>query len=325
LPHYNGGGFGLGKYYVNQAMEPEYTSPGTPSEIIFSIQDNQGNDVYNIRTMVEIYSGSTGERLKVYPWTQQNIGDFQVGYTFSKVGSYQIVLSIANENANNNQINNGVDPPRGVLGSAFNCNCERAVFTVSVSKNFGDIFLTAVLVGIFGMMTVFGLVLWYTYKSKRKNHVDLSNNKQLTRYFIMLLAISAGVIHLAVFSEHGSLRIEYSIFLLAAGSSQVAYSILYLLLTLSDESGLSNKELAKLHYRKTLVVNLFGLIGTLILLALYLYAVILPPPLSPSNKPEEVDLGGVLDKAIEIGLTVGIIYLMIWEKRKFQTQLITIK
>jgi hypothetical protein len=113
--------------------------------------------------------------------------------------------------------------------------------------------------------------------------------------------------------------------LLAAGSSQVAYSILYLLLTLSDESGLSNKELAKLHYRKTLVVNLFGLIGTLILLALYLYAVILPPPLSPSNKPEEVDLGGVLDKAIEIGLTVGIIYLMIWEKRKFQTQLITIK
>jgi heme/copper-type cytochrome/quinol oxidase subunit 2 len=325
LPHYNGGGIGLSKYYVNQAIEPEYARPGNPAQIIFSIQDYQGNDVHNIRTMIEVYSASTGERLMVYPWTQQDIGDFAVGYTFSKAGNYQIVVSIANEKANTRQTNNGVDPPRSALGSTFNCNCERAVFTISVSKNFGDIFTLAIFAGILAMITVLGLVLWFIHKTRRRRMDTDSNRNQIIKYLIMLLALSAGVIHLAVFSEHGSLRIEYSIFLLAAGASQVAYSISYVLLTLTNESDLDTRQSAFSYHHKTMLVNLFGLVGNLILLGLYLYAVILSPPLSPNNKPEDIDVSGILDKSIEVVLVIGIIYLMRWERKRLQSQIINIK
>jgi hypothetical protein len=325
LPHYNGGGIGLSKYYVNQATEPEYARPGNPAQIIFSIQDYKGYDVHNIITMIEVYSAITGERLTVYPWTQQDIGDFAVGYTFSKAGNYQIVVSISNDKANTRQTNNGVDPPRSALGSTYNCNCERAVFTISVSKNFGDVFTLAIFAGILAMITVLGLVLWFVYKTRSKRLVIDSNRNQIVKYLIMLLALSAGVIHLAVFSEHGSLRIEYSIFLLAAGASQVAYSILYVLLTLTNESELGTRQLAFSYHRKTMLVNLFGLVGNLILLGLYLYAVILTPPLSPNNKPEDVDVSGILDKSIEVVLVVGIVYLMRWERKRLESQIINIK
>ena len=54
LPHYNGGGTPVGRFYVNQAIDPEYTPPSQPAKIIFSIQDQNGNDVYNVYSMVEI-------------------------------------------------------------------------------------------------------------------------------------------------------------------------------------------------------------------------------------------------------------------------------
>lgn len=56
LPHYNGGGLGIGNYYVYQAMDPEYTPTNQPAKMSFSIQDYNGNDVTRrILTMVEIF------------------------------------------------------------------------------------------------------------------------------------------------------------------------------------------------------------------------------------------------------------------------------
>jgi hypothetical protein len=65
-------------------------------------------------------------------------------------------------------------------------------------------------------------------------------------------------------------------------------------------------------------VNLFGLVGTGVLVGLYTYSVILPPPLSPTNAPEVVDVAGILAKSVEVLLMVGIVSLMIWEKRKLR-------
>jgi hypothetical protein len=50
--------------------------------------------------------------------------------------------------------------------------------------------------------------------------------------------------------------------------------------------------------------------------------VTLPPPLSPNNVPEDVDIGGILDKALELALVVGIIYLLKSEKRKLGRQFV---
>jgi hypothetical protein len=72
------------------------------------------------------------------------------------------------------------------------------------------------------------------------------------------------------------------------------------------------------------LVNLFGLIGTSVLIGLYIYSIILPPPLSPTNKPESIDIFGVIAKTIEILLIIGIVALMIWEKRRLRNLIIKI-
>lgn len=332
LAHYNTGGVGMGKYYINEQIDPEYTRSGQPSKISFSIQDTNGNDVYNIVTMVEIYSESTGERVNAYPWTKQDTGDFDLYYVFPRVGLYEIVISIA-DGANSNRVNlYGVDPPRSILSSNLNCNCDRAVFNMSVSDNFGNIFNSAVFVGIISAIVVFGVVLVFTYRNRAKLRSSGSNlyqnltKNEVIKYSVLLLAISSGIVHLAVYSEHGSLRIEYSIFLLTAGATQIAYSMLYILLTITDQSSTGqSREFAKLYYRKSVIVNLFGLVGSSVLLGLYAYSVTFPPPLSPNNVPEDIDFGGILDKALELTLVIGIVYLMRSEKRNLQSQLVQIK
>jgi hypothetical protein len=113
--------------------------------------------------------------------------------------------------------------------------------------------------------------------------------------------------------------------LLAAGASQLSYGIMYVLLTLANQPGAPNGPgLAKVYYKKTVILNLFGLVGTSVLLGLYTYSVVLPPPLSPNNRPEDIDLGGILDKSLEVLLVIGIVYLMRWEKKKVSKELVEI-
>lgn len=335
LPHYNGFGAAIGKYYVDEALDPEFTPPLQPTQITFSIQDYGGNDVYNVYTMLEIYQESTGQRIKAVPWTKQDIGDFSLYYTFPSVGSYNIVLSIANDNNSNNH--NGIDPPRDILTGNLNCDCDRGVFSVSITKNFGNIFFTAIFAGVLGAIAVFGSVAVFAYKSRKKqtklvSNINSDNSRAaadreiLIKYFVMMVAIGAGMVHLAVYSEHGSLRIQYSIFLLAAAAAQFAYGIVYVLLTLTIElDSIRSIQLAKEYYKKSVILNLFGLIGSSILLGLYIYSVVLPPPLSPINRPEAVDVAGILDKSLEAVLVIGILYLMWIEKKRITKLLVEVK
>jgi hypothetical protein len=335
LPHYNGFGAAIGKYYVNEALDPEFTPPLEPAQITFSIQDFNGNDIYNVYTMVEIYQDNTGQRIKAFPWTKENIGDFSLYYTFPSIGNYDIVLSIANDNNGNNHI--GIDPPRNILSSNLNCDCDRGVFSVSITKSFGNIFFTAIFAGIVAAMAVFGSVAAFSYRSRKKraklvnttnqiNNTTATDREILIRYSVMMLAIGAGIVHLAIYSEHGSLRIEYSIFLLAAASAQFAYGIVYVIMTLATEmDSIRSATLAKLYYKKSVILNLFGLIGSSVLLGLYIYSVTLPPPLSPINRPEAVDVAGILDKSLEVVLIIGIVYLMLLEKKRITKLLLEVK
>ncbi len=307
--HYNSRGDGIGQYYVYQQLDPDYAKPGEPAAIQFSVQDMDGHDTHNIVTMVEIYSSISGERLAAFPWTKQDTGDFQVFYTFPSTGYYQIVLSVATGSVNLN----AVDPPRVTLSGVEGCNCDRVVFNAAISNNFGMIFDSAILAGVLFPLVVVGAILGLVYKRKRKQ-LHANSSEEFVKWSVLLLAIAGGLVHFAVYSEHASLRIEYSIFLIAAGASQVSYGILYILLTMmgSEESRLDPRQ----YYRKTVILNLFGLIGTAVLLGLYVYAVTFPPPLSPNPVPEDIDLGGILAKSAEAILVVGIIYLMRLEKRK---------
>jgi len=166
---YNSSGMGIGdKYYVIQQLEPEYVKPNEPSKIMFSIQDKHDRDVHNVTVMVEIYS-INGERVLVFPWTTLETGDFDIPFVFTKNGNYQIVLSILNEDVANSKIFDTVPPPRTILNNSVNCNCERAVFNVSITETFGLISALTIYGAIFGFIIVLGIVLIWIFVSRRKN------------------------------------------------------------------------------------------------------------------------------------------------------------
>jgi len=307
------------------ALDPEYAAPNEPTQITFSVQDFAGNDVYDIETMVEIYQESTGERVKGYPWTIRDIGDFNLYYVFSNPGGYEIVLSIANDNkmVNHNQL----DAPRSILSSISDCNCQRVIFNVSISDSWGAVRNSLLAISILIPIIVLGLVLGRIYLKRRKEQSGSQiPEKETLKYVIMLLAIAGGLVHLAIFPEHGSQQIYYSVFLMAAAGAQLAYGILYILINFTSESySGNNRNFILSQYRKRVALNLFGFIGTSVLIGLYAYSVIVAPPLSPDNKAESIDIAGIMAKAVEILLVVGIIYLIKWEKKRVEKMLVSPK
>ena len=323
LPHYNGGFSGVGKYYIFQGMEPDYPRPEEPAGIVFSIQDNKGNDMTNIVTMVEVYDEKSGDRIAVFPWTKHDVGDFRLYYTFPKIGNYILVVSVVDDSpAIENRIGLA-SPARSTLLDRSDCDCERGLMNISVTNNFGTIFYGSIFTGIFMGIAVLGVVLALIFLKRRKTIMSANiRDKQVLKYCILLLAMASGFVHIAVFPGHASLRIEYSIFLFAAGAAQFTYGIAYVLISLNESKISIDIASVRNHYRKTAVLNMFGLIGSSVLLGLYLYSVIFPPPLSPNNVAEQVEVAGVLAKSTEAILVGGVVYLMVWERRRYRTELV---
>src|ERR1044072_2520550 len=166
---YNNSGMGVGdKNYLIQQLEPEYVKPNEPSKIMFSIQDKHDRDVHNVTVMVEIYS-INGERVLVLPWTTLETGDFNVPFVFTKNGNYQIVLSILNEDIASSKMLDTIPPPRTILNDSNNCNCERAVFNVSITETFGLISALAFYGTVFVVIIAFAIVIIWIFRSRRKN------------------------------------------------------------------------------------------------------------------------------------------------------------
>jgi hypothetical protein len=323
LPHYNGGFSGVGKYYIFQGMEPDYPRPAEPAGIIFSIQDNKGNDMTNVVTMVEIYDEKSGDRLAVFPWTKHEIGDFRLYYTFPRIGNYILVVSVVDDSPASESRIGLSSPARSTLLDRSDCDCERGLMNISVTNTFGTIYYSSIFVGIFMGIAVLGAVLGLIFLKRRKTIMSANmKDRQVLRYCILFLAMASGFVHIAVFPGHASLRIEYSIFLFTAGAAQFAYGIVYVLISLNESKIPNDIASVRKHYRKTAVLNMFGLIGSSVLLGLYLYSVVLPPPLSPNNVAERVDVAGVLAKSTEAILVGGVVYLMIWERRRFRSELV---
>ncbi len=323
LPHYNGGFSGVGKYYIFQGMEPDYPRPAEPAGIIFSIQDNKGNDMTNVVTMVEIYDERSGDRLAAFPWTKHEIGDFRLYYTFPRIGNYILVVSVVDDSPASESRIGLSSPARSTLLDRSDCDCERGLMNISVTNTFGTIYYSSIFVGIFMGIAVLGAVLGLIFLKRRKTIMSANmKDRQVLRYCILFLAMASGFVHIAVFPGHASLRIEYSIFLFTAGAAQFAYGIVYVLISLNESKIPNDIASVRKHYRKTAVLNMFGLIGSSVLLGLYLYSVVLPPPLSPNNVAERVDIAGVLAKSTEAILVGGVVYLMIWERRRFRSELV---
>src|ERR671918_1489933 len=353
LPHFNSGGnrYGYGDYISYISIEPEYGTTDYPSMLTFSVQDFDGNDIYNITTMVEIYDSISGKRIHLFPWTFRDVGDFHLYYEFPKKGIYQIVLSVRDSMEGIPYVNYGqstlgfaIEPSRSILGDVSECDCTRTIFNISIAATFGSIQNSLFFTAIASPLVLLGVVLSKNYykrkgaKERRKS--DLYSNvsseaqakhynanigiegylgkKHIVKYSIMLLALAGGIVHLVVFPQHGSLHIYYSIFLLAASGGQIAYGILYFLVMLSKpfyEVSAANE--IRSTYLNNMTVNLFGFFGTAVLVGLYIYVLLYPPPLSPTNQPEEIEIAGVLAKSLEVALLIGIAFIIKWDRQKF--------
>lgn len=301
LPHYNGMQTSIENYIIQQSLEPEYAAPGEVTEITFSVQDNRGNDIENVETMVEIYE-SSGKRVYVLPWTARDTGDFVLFYTFPEASNYQLVLSIANGPVNHNNI----DPPRSIITSPAGCNCERVISNINISTSFGLISSSTMLAALILACTVAGSVLWMNYH--RGTLREKKDYRRLLKYAVMLAAIGGGTLHIVIFAAHATIRLEYSIFLIVAGGMQVTYGMLYAFITL-------NTPTVGTRCHKSMAINLFGLAGTAILIGLYTYSLVFPQPLSPTGQPEDLSLEGILAKSLEIFLVAGILYLIRSERK----------
>lgn len=169
VSYYNSESMGIGnKYFIDQELRPEYAKPNEPANIMFSIQDKNGNDVYNVNVMVEIYS-TNGERIYIFPWTNLAIGDFEIPYTFEKNGNYQVVLSILNEGMALPDESDTMPPTRTILSENANCNCERAVFNIAISETYGLIFTLTLYGIILSAIVLLGVVAVWILLKRRKS------------------------------------------------------------------------------------------------------------------------------------------------------------
>jgi hypothetical protein len=213
------------------------------------------------------------------------------------------------------------------------------VFNISIANTFGTIQNSLFFICIISPLTLLGVILTKNYykkyraNNKKINHTSKENSKnaksqdlgrgreQIIKYTLTLLALAGGIVHLVVFPEHGSLHVYYSIFLLAAAGGQIAYGILYFLVMLSKpfyEIPIEQLQIIKTTYKHNMAVNLFGFIGTAVLVGLYIYVVVFPPPLSPTNQPEEIEIAGILSKSVEVALLIGIVFVMRLDNQAFQ-------
>ena len=352
LPHYNAGEsrIGYGDYMSFMALDPDYGTIDYPTKITFSIQDFDGKDVYNVSTMVEIYDSVTGKRVHVFPWTFRDVGDFDLYYQFPKKRGYQIVLSIANAGEKSSLYSSSiVEPSRSILNDISDCICTRTVFNISIATTFGTIQNSLFFICIISPLALLGIILTKNYYKKygrvkgRNYNVSLGicrenekgkiegfgeGRKQIIKYSLTLLALAGGIVHLVVFPEHGSLHVYYSIFLLAAAGGQIAYGVLYFLVMLSKpfyEMPIEDLQVIKSTYQHSMAVNLFGFMGTAVLIGLYVYVVIYPPPLSPINQPEEIEIAGILSKSVEVALLIGIAFIIKWDRQAFKNIAMRVK
>ena len=161
LEHSSAGNKFLGKNLIYIGLEPGNPQPNQPTEIVFSVQDKNGNDVYDIETMVEIYYGIKETRVYVSPWIEQETGDFSTTYTFQDAGIYQGVLSILDDNAERNQL----VPPRQPLTSTSDCDCVRVLFNISISEYFGKIWNVMMVISLVLPSAVFGFAMSINYRN----------------------------------------------------------------------------------------------------------------------------------------------------------------
>ena len=149
-------------------------------------------------------------------------------------------------------------------------------------------------VGIFALGITVGLVSSLKYKS---NYSNLRNIGIIT-ISVTILSISAGIIHLLLIQEHMKESFMWGIFFLLSGIAQIIFGII---ISIID----------KLSPIKKSILYYFGIIGNALLVGIFVFVRLFPPPFSSEASPlNELQPNGIIIIITEILTIVLLAYLV---------------
>ena len=149
-------------------------------------------------------------------------------------------------------------------------------------------------VGIFALGITVGLVSSLKYKS---NYSNLRNIGIIT-ISVTILSISAGIIHLLLIQEHMKESFMWGIFFLLSGIAQIIFGII---IGIIDK--LSPIKKSMLYY--------FGIIGNTLLVGIFVFVRLFPPPFSSEASPiNELEPNGIIIIITEILTIVLLAYIV---------------
>ena len=165
--------------------------------------------------------------------------------------------------------------------------------------------------GIFAIGTSFGLLI--SPLIIRRNTKAIPELKISNKVFIFIsvitLTIAVGIIHILLIEEHMEESYIWGIGFLVMGILQLIYGGVFIMLI---------KTQGRLKQRRRMVSVSFysiGIIGNILLVAIFIYARLFVPPFSPEGVPvNELEVNGILTIIIEL-LMAGLLVSLIEEER----------
>jgi hypothetical protein len=163
-------------------------------------------------------------------------------------------------------------------------------------------------VGIFAIGVSLGLLILPLINRRRNTNPNLMAEKNIY-ISITVLTMAAGIIHILLIKEHMEESYMWGIGFIAMGISQLIYGGVFILFA---------NNLRRL-FKGSVAMSLYsvGIIGNILLAAIFIYVRLFVPPFSPEAIPvNEIEFNGIFTVAMEIFIIGLLVYLAKRERVK---------
>jgi hypothetical protein len=163
-------------------------------------------------------------------------------------------------------------------------------------------------IGIFAIGTSFGLLIAPSIIGGNIESIPelRIRNKVFVFISVIALTIAVGIIHILLIKEHMEESYIWGIGFLVMGILQLIYGGVFIML-IKTQARLKKKR------RRMVLVSFYslGIIGNIVLVAIFIYARLFVPPFSPEGVPvNELEINGILTVIIELLITGLLVYLL---------------
>ena len=165
-------------------------------------------------------------------------------------------------------------------------------------------------IGVFSIGVSLGLLI-LPLINKRNSNIMTRKNIFIS---IAALTMTAGIIHILLVREHMEESYMWGIGFIVMGISQLMYGGVFIVFANSLET----------LFKRSVVRSFYsvGIIGNLLLVAIFIYVRLFVPPFSPEAIPvNEIEVNGILTVVIEVFIVGLLVYLVKREKVEEKTMI----